>query len=165
MTEHAWENHHAIHWEETSVLDKARSQGEITYCMLCFYNCFIFLPENHFCRKLFSLRDDDSHVNSTPTSSVRFYRMLMCVHVHVHVMVLSIYHLPCPNYISVNFCHCAVVAHLMNWDVGLLDGRHWVDLSITSRWGPVNTIMVCTPRRDRNNRICYKGWEDCLDIR
>jgi len=32
VTEHAWENHHPIHWEETSVLDKARSQGETTYC-------------------------------------------------------------------------------------------------------------------------------------
>ena len=27
VAEHAWENHHPINWEETSVLDRARGQG------------------------------------------------------------------------------------------------------------------------------------------
>ena len=29
LAEHAWENHHPIRWEETSVVDRARRQGEL----------------------------------------------------------------------------------------------------------------------------------------
>ena len=28
VAEHVWENHHPINWEETSVLDRAKGQGE-----------------------------------------------------------------------------------------------------------------------------------------
>ena len=40
MTKHAWENHHPINWEETSVLDKG--QGELLLKEALHISCLIF---------------------------------------------------------------------------------------------------------------------------
>ena len=39
--EHAWENHHPINWEETSVLDRARGQGELLLKEALHISCLI----------------------------------------------------------------------------------------------------------------------------
>ena len=41
VVEHAWENHHPIHWEETTALDHGRGQEEALHIqMILVEECF-----------------------------------------------------------------------------------------------------------------------------